>query len=140
MNNENKPYYQTIYMFGEKEDLEKIKNFVSNIGNSNNNYTQLKERDDDNIITIASIKESVKYNICFEDSYIKIDSVMAYDGFFDKYKDFSGELYNKLLITFFDNVLKNYIIKDLKAGVHCEITDSNFNLLYLDPENNTTFR
>ncbi len=138
MNNENKPYYQTIYIFGDEENLEKLKNFISNI--NDDHYIQLKERNENNIITIASIKENVKYNIFFENSYIQIGSVMPYDGFFDKYKDFPGELYNRLLIIFFDSVLKNYIIKNLNAGVHCEITDPNFNLLYLDPEHWTNFR
>ena len=49
MNNENKPYYQTIYIFGEEENLEKLKNFISNI--NDDHYIQLKERNENNIIT-----------------------------------------------------------------------------------------
>ena len=49
MNNENKPYYQTIYIFGDEENLEKLKNFISNI--NDDHYIQLKERNENNIIT-----------------------------------------------------------------------------------------
>lgn len=138
MCNEKKPYYQTIYMFGDRKSLEKLKTFISSV--NDDRYRQLNERSDSNIITIASINESVKYNIYFENSYAQIGSIMPHDGFFDKHGKFTGNLYNTLLIRFFDDVLKNYIIDELEASISCEITDPDFNLIYLDPENRTTFR
>ena len=133
-----KPYFQTIYIFGDKENLEKLKCFISQI--NSNNYSRVYEREEKNIITIFSKEDGVKYNISFKDSYISIYSIFAADGFFNKYKEFTGELYNNLLVKFFDTLLKNYIIDELKAALTCEITDPNFDLLYIDPENYTTYR
>lgn len=133
-----KPYFQTIYIFGDKENLEKLKCFISKI--NSNNYSRVYEREEKNIITIFSKEDGVKYNIYFKDSYISIYSIFAADGFFDNYKEFTGEMYNNLLVKFFDTLLKNYIIDELKAALTCEITDPNFDLIYIDPENRTTFR
>ena len=133
-----KPYFQTIYIFGDKENLEKLKCFISKI--NSNNYSRVYEREEKNIITIFSKEDGVKYNIYFKDSYISIYSIFAADGFFDNYKEFTGDLYNNLLVKFFDTLLKNYIIDELKAALTCEITDPNFDLLYIDPENYTTYR
>ena len=138
MDNENKLYYQTIYIFGEEENLEKLKKFISNINNKE--YVRCHERDKEDIVTFYSTKDKIKYNISVSNFIISICSIIPEDGFYDIYNELTEELYNKLLIKFFDIVLKKYIIYELKASVTCEITDPNFNLLYLDPENRTTFR
>jgi len=115
-----KDLFQTIYIFGEADEIKELKRYLENnspegfnLNRKNEFFYEYKnEKNNYSIsITISRYKEYV--SICRIDNLEEVES------------------YNDLLIDFFNEFLKDYVKKN---NLSCEITDRRFNLLSTDPE------